>query len=105
MFPWKRPLNIQASQKSQTRDAAITVTFLISHRADKQQISKNTTGTVAHQRNAVRIAPELGDILPEPQKRRYLIEKSEIAGRVVPDTRSQETCNEIRISRTYYLAV
>lgn len=60
----KCSLNIQGSQKSQTRDAAITVTFLISHRADKQQVSKNCTCTVADQCNTVRITAELGYVLP-----------------------------------------
>lgn len=35
-FPRKYSLNIQASQMLQTRDTAVTVTFLISHRADKE---------------------------------------------------------------------
>lgn len=94
-FPRKYSLNIQASQKSQTRDTAVTVTFLISHRADKEQVSKNGASTVADERNAVRIATKISDVLSQPKQRRYLIQQPEIARRIVPDPGSQETCNQV----------
>lgn len=54
---------------------------------------------MADQRNAVRVAAELGDVLSQPEKRCYLIEQAEIAGSVVPDARSQEPCNEMQIDQ------